>query len=232
MRTRILGCVAAALVLAVAVPARAQTPSVEEELLALINTSRGSKPVVMHAGLREVARKHAEAMATAGSLNHRRARQRIDSATPDRPEKGGPPDSGFTGTWCEVVGWEPAGADAGVARRFFADWRETGEDNRCMSNQDMTVVGIGVYERGNRWWATLEMAQDRTLPVAPKLTPRPAEALVQPAATAAPTDLAESRTSAAESSGFGPKEIAVAVFGFSVVPVLHFLRRRRKLARV
>ena len=155
------------------VPAHAQTPSAEEELLALINTVRGGKTVVMHAGLRDVARKHSEAMATAGSLNHRGAKARIDAATPDRPQSGGAPDSGFTGTWCEVVGWEPGGADAGVARRFFADWRETAEDNKCMTNKDMNVAGLGVYERGNRWWATLEMAQDTTPPAAPKTTTTP-----------------------------------------------------------
>jgi len=223
-----MSAVVAALALALVMPAaRAQTPSVEEELLALINTVRGGKSVVMHAGLRDVARKHSEAMASSGSLNHRRAKQRIDTATPDRPQEGGPPDPGFTGTWCEVVGWEPAGADAGVARRFFADWRETSQDNKCMSNPDMTVAGLGVYERGNRWWATLEMAQDRTLPLPVKNTPPPAAAVTRTATTAAPTDLAESRTSAADSSGLGWKEIAVAALGFSIVPILHTLRRRR-----
>ena len=235
MRMRAAAVALAGVALVLVIPAaRAQTPSVEEELLALINTVHAAKPIVMHAGLRDVARKHSEAMATAGSLNHRRAKQRIDSATPDRPQEGGPPDPGFTGTWCEVVGWEPAGADAGVARRFFADWRETAADNRCMSNTDMTVAGLGVYERGNRWWATLEMAQDATPPVPGKSTPPPAEAIARPTVTAAPTNLAESRTSATTSSGFGPKEIAVAVLGFSIVPILHFtrLRRQRKAARV
>jgi hypothetical protein len=173
-------------------------------------------------------------MATAGSLNHRRATARIDSAAPDPAQSGGPPDRGFTGTWCEVVGWEPGGPDAGVAERFFQDWRETDEDNRCMTNADVNVAGLGVYERGNRWWATLEMAQDTTPPAAtkPKATPDAAERLV-PHVTAAPTNLAESRTSATASSGFGPKEIAVAVLGFSIVPILHFVRvRRRKAARV
>src|SRR5207244_7256264 len=103
-----------------AVHARAQTPSVEEELLALVNTVRGGKVVVMHAGLRDVARKHSEAMATAASLNHRRAKARIDEAAPDRPQAGGPPDPGFTGTRCEAVGCEPGGPDPEPARRCSA----------------------------------------------------------------------------------------------------------------
>ena len=227
-------------VMAVAIPsARAQTPSVEEELLALINTVRGTRPVVMHAGLRDVARKHAEAMATAGSLNHRRAKARIDSATPDRPEEGGPPDHGFTGTWCEVVGWEPGGPDVGVARRFFGDWRETPEDSKCMSNQDMTVAGIGAYERGNRWWATLEMVQDTTppngTPAKPTATPRGATLVRTAPPTAGPTDLAESRSTAAGSSELPLREIGVSILGFSVVPILYTVRRRsarRRAARV
>src|SRR5258708_3531132 len=110
MRTRVAAAVIAGVVVAVVMPAaRAQTPSVEDELLALVNTVRGGRTVVMHAGLRDVARKHSAAMATSGSLNHRRAKARIDSAEPDRPQEVGPPDLGFTGTWCEVVGWEPTG---------------------------------------------------------------------------------------------------------------------------
>jgi hypothetical protein len=219
----------------VATAAHAQTPAAEDELLALINTVRGNNPLVMHAGLREIARAHAAAMATAGSLNHRRAKARIDSAQPDPPQSGGPPDNGFTGTWCEVVGWEPSGADAGVARRFFDDWRETAQDNSCMTNEHMTVAGIGVYERGNRWWATLEMEDDTTPPkasapatAAPSPAPHPsAAAATTPPSTPAPRDLAEARSTATSSSGLGWREIAVAVGGFMVVPVLHFLRRRR-----
>ena len=240
MRTRVAAAAIVGVVMAVAIPsARAQTPSVEEELLSLINTVRGTKPVVMHAGLRDVARKHSEAMATAGSLNHRRAKARIDAATPDRPEEGGPPDHGFTGTWCEVVGWEPGGPDLGVANRFFADWRETPEDSKCISNRDMTVAGIGVYERGNRWWATLEMVQDTTPPIAssakPTAAPRGASLVRTAAPTAGPTDLAESRSTATGSSGVGWREIGVSLLGFSVVPILYTTRRRsarRRAARV
>jgi len=239
MRTRPAAGAIVGIVMALAVPARAQTPSVEEELLSLINTVRGGNAVVMHAGLRDVARKHSEAMATAGSLNHRRAKARIDSATPDRPEESGPPDHGFTGTWCEVVGWEPSGPDAGVARRFFADWRETPQDNKCMSNSNMTVAGLGVYERGNRWWATLEMAEDTTppngKPVKPAATPRGITLVATAPPTAVPNDLAESRSTATGSSGIGWREVAVAAVGFSIVPILHGLRRRsarRRAARV
>ncbi len=239
MRARVAAAVIAGVFVAVVMPAaRAQTPSVEEELLALVNTVRAGRPVVMHAGLRDVARKHSAAMATAGALNHRRAKARIDSAEPD-PQEGGPPDRGFTGTWCEVVGWEPTGPDAGVARRFFADWRETPEDSKCMSNEDVTVAGLGVYERGNRWWATLEMVQDTTPPsgttAKPTSAPRGATLLRTAPPAAGPTDLAESRSAATGSSTIPWREIGVSVLGFSVVPVLYVTRRRsarRRAARV
>jgi hypothetical protein len=238
MPKRLAAIGAIGFLLAVAAPAHAQTPSVEDELLVLVNSAR-SRPVVMHAGLRQVARNHSAAMAVADSLSHRRAKARIDAAEPDPPEAHGAPDDGFTNSWCEVVGWEPAGADAGVAQRFFEDWRASAEDDACMTNSAMTVAGIGVYERGNRWWATLEMEDDRTPPgefaAVPASTPHSARTTTRTAAPAAASrpasNLTAARSTAAQAgSEFDWRELAVAVAGFCVVPILYTIRRRR-LAR-
>jgi len=216
----------------------AQTPSVEEELLALMNTVR-SPPVVMHAGLRAAARTHAADMAAADAISHAGARDRIYHAQPDPSQNTGPPDDGFTGTWCEVAGWEPAHADENIARRFFTEWRKKAEDNLCMTNERMTVAGLGVYERGPKWWATLLMVQDRT---PPKPEARPA---VAPTATPAVTPSAMSnQAGGSEASGasrsssstsnplpFGWREIAVSAAGLSVAPVTALLRRRRTRVR-
>jgi hypothetical protein len=162
---------------------------------------------------------------------------------PDPPEKNGPPDHGFTGTWCEVAGWEPAGTEAGTARRFFDDWIQSAQDNQCMTNTDTTVAGVGVYQSAGRWWATLEMVQDRTPPAegsASRLEtskPPAVGAAATPIVSRAPANAERSQSSGSEhvtesrgtqgaSSSFGLREILVAVAGFSIVPLLYAMRRR------
>jgi len=218
--------------------ALAQTPSVEVDLLALINTAR-SQPVVMHAGLREAARKHAADMAAADAISHAGARDRIYHAQPDPPQNSSPPDDGFTGTWCEIAGWEPVHADENVAGRFFTEWRKKAEDNVCLINERVTVAGLGVYERGPRWWATLLMVQDTTLPRRAPPTVAPTVRPVRPAPTAANQGQGAQALGAGSSSSstsnplpFGWREVAVSAGGLSVAPVTVLLRRRRSRVRV
>jgi hypothetical protein len=239
MTKRTVGLIALLLMVGAVAPfARAQTPSVEDQLLILINGARFNK-VVMHAGLRTSGRQHSAAMASSGSIGHASSRSRIYASNPDPAESNGPPDDGFTSTWCEVAGWEPAGAEEGTARRFFDDWIQSAQDNACMTNPATTAAGIGVYESSGRWWATLEMIQDRTPPRPPAVKPGATatpEVATSPAifgdenGTPAPSNLADSDQTSTITRGIGWKELAVAAGGFSVVPILSTLRRRRKKA--
>jgi hypothetical protein len=228
------------LVAVIAIPARAQTPSVEEQLLALINGPR-SHTIVMHAGLRAAARAHSASMASAGALSHKGAHSRIYSAAADPAEPGGGPDNGFTGTWCEVVSWEDVSADENVPRRFYDDWIKSTEDSSCMSNRAITVAGVGAYERAGRWWVTLEMVEDKTpplegaVPAAPtapvaSATPRATKPGAVPSSEShesGSSNVAAPSGARAKSSGITWQEVAVAAVGFSIVPLLGAMRRRR-----
>jgi hypothetical protein len=232
-----LVCVLASL----APSARAQTPSVEEQLLALVNGPR-SHTIVMHNGLRAAARAHSAAMASAGALSHQGAHGRVYNAAADPPEKYGGSDDGFTGTWCEVVSWQDVKTDENVARRFYDDWVKSTEDSSCMSNRGVTAAGIGAYERAGRWWVTLEMVEDKTpplegaVPAAPSAapvasgTPRATSPSAVPSSEShesGSSNVAAPRAVPAKSSGLTWQMVAVAAVGFSVVPLLGALRRRR-----
>lgn len=216
--------------------ARAQSTSVEDKLLELINGAR-SRPLVMHEGLRAAARSHAANMAAANRIDHSGARSRIYRSEPIPAERDGPPDNGFTATWCEVAGWEPANADENVAKTFFDAWQAKSEDSACMMSPAMTAAGVGMYQSGKKWWASLEVVQDRTRPrvagaaVVPRTTVSPTK---RPAASPRATsresssvgDLAASRDTRAAKPWFGWREAAVMVGAFMVVPILHTVRRR------
>lgn len=236
-----LAAVFAVLILATALVqrARAQSPSVEVKLLELINGAR-STPLAMHEGLRSQARSHAADMAAANRITHSGARSRIYRAEPIPAERDGPPDNGFTATWCEIAGWEPARPDENVAQTFFDAWQAKAEDRACMMSGSVTAVGIGMYQSGTKWWASFEAVQDTTRPPLPRPvfagSSRPKVAA--PRATATVTQSKRKTDSSSvgdltKSSGpsltpnFGWREIVVAVGAFMVMPLLHTMRRRR-----
>jgi hypothetical protein len=113
-------------------------------------------------------------MASDQELNHNGAAGRIGSAQPDPAEPNGAPDDGFTGTWCENVAYVRGADDSEVPQRIYKAWQDSPSHNRCMNNSTMTVAGVGMYYESstNKWWATLELAEDRTLP---GTTPQTAE---------------------------------------------------------
>jgi uncharacterized protein YkwD len=143
--------------------ASADTVSMEDQLLALINGGRGAA-LASHSGLRVAGRSHSRDMAAAGQWNHDGAAERIHNAQPDPYETNGPPDDGFTGTWCENVDQEWGGTADTIAQRIYDRWHASAEHLQCMTNPQMTVAGVGIYFDGTNYWATLELARDLTPP--------------------------------------------------------------------
>lgn len=184
------------LLVPVLVPAASGQSSVESELLSLINRGRPGDQLTAHSGLKIVARQHSQEMSSAGGLNHNGAAQRIQTAPPDPTESNGPPDDGFTGTWCENVAYVRGAPENEVAQRVYQGWTNSSSHNRCMNDSRMTVAGIGLYFDGNEtYWATLEAAVDETLPGSTPETPSPSpepaatpESTDDPAASAEPTE--------------------------------------------
>jgi len=165
MRRAVTACVAAIIVvLSAPRPAQASPASVEQQLLSLINEGRLATNLLMHQGLRSVARVHSQDMDKADGLNHHGAAGRFDRASPDPRETNGAPDDGFTGLWCENVAWVGGGEEKDVAKRMYDGWVASPPHDGCMNNLLMTVAGLGVYSRNGEWWATLEASQDLTLP--------------------------------------------------------------------
>lgn len=173
--------------------------SLEAELLALINDGRGSD-LLDHSGLRFMAEVHSKEMAREGDLNHDGAEGRINDAPPVPDESNGPPDDGFTGTWCENVAFVRSSPPEEVARRVYEGWTSSSSHSRCMNDQRMNAAGVGIYFDGDRtYWATLESVVDQTPPGSaaradptqeptPTATPTPTPTLAPtPAPTAAPT---------------------------------------------
>lgn len=161
------------LLVPVVVPAADGQASIESELLGLINGGRGSD-LTLHSGLRIVGRVHSQEMSEAGGLNHGGAEQRIREAPPDPSEANGPPDDGFTGTWCENVAYVRGAPEHEVAQRMYQGWTDSPPHNRCMNDGRMTAAGVGVFFDGETYWATLESSVDQTLPgSAPAPTPTP-----------------------------------------------------------
>lgn len=155
------------------------SPSIEYQLLGYVNGGRAGS-LTMHSGLVAAARAHARTIASAG-LSHSGALSRIRSAPPDPFEENGPPDDGFTGTWCENLAYVSGGSASDVAARIYNGWRGSPTHLRCMQDSDMTAAGIGVYYDGRTWWAVMEAMEDRTLPgsapAAVRATSRPAPAV-------------------------------------------------------
>ena len=178
-------------------PAQAQAAGIESEILSLINGGRSTR-AVMHSGLRVQARAHSQTMARRGGLTHAGAATRIQRAAPDPPEASGPPDSGFTGNFCENTGWVEGVSASAVAQQMIRMWRNSSTHRPCMYDTNglgTNVAGVGAYQDGDRWWVTLELVQDRTPPgsggetraAAPAAAAAPAPRPTPPPPTAPPT---------------------------------------------
>lgn len=179
--------------------------SVEAEVFRLVNGSRGSS-VSFHSGLQAAARGHSQAMASRGGLSHSGAASRIRSAPPDPPEANGAPDDGYNGRYCENVGYVGGVPEGSVAQRIYDGWRNSSSHYRCMTSHDMTAGGVGVYFDGSRWWVTLDLIKDVTLPgsrnaagAVTRRAPRPALPDAAPSPTAAPVAAAPIRPAATPS---------------------------------
>jgi hypothetical protein len=184
--------------------ARADTATVEQQLLSLVNSGRGAA-MASHAGLRVAGRGHSQDMAAVGYWNHDGAAERVRNAAPDPTESNGAPDDGYTGTWCENVAYESGGSESTIAQRIYDRWRSSSEHLACMSNGDMTAAGVGVYFDGTTYWATLEEARDLTPPngSAPP-PPRPAAPTPTPALHAGADGAAATQAPAEAPGGRSP----------------------------
>jgi len=155
----------------------AHASSYEAEIFSLVNGGRSSK-LTSDPGLQAAARAHSRNMAQNGSLSHAGAASRIGGAAP----------AGYTGTYCENVGYTN---DPDVAGDIYGGWRRSSSHNACMHDTRMTVAGVGVYhDKARDWyWVTMEFAQARrssssdnqpSQPRVPVSTPRPQAAQTTP----------------------------------------------------
>jgi hypothetical protein len=120
-------------------------------------------------------------MAQSGSLSHAGAASRIGNAAP----------AGYTGTYCENVGYTNR---PDVASFIYSEWRRSSTHNACMNDSRMTVAGVGTYQDGaGVWWVTMEFAQVRSSsssnnspPTVPVSTPTPQRRAIQRPQAAAP----------------------------------------------
>jgi hypothetical protein len=158
----------------------AHASSSEAEIFSLVNGGRSSK-LTSDSGLQAAARAHARQIAADGNLtssDHGGAASRIGNAAP----------SGYTGTYCENLGYTN---HHDVAGTIYNGWRDSATHNACMHDSRMTVAGVGIYNDGQFSWVVMEFAQVRQSsssnnpppqpavpvstprPQAPKATPRP-----------------------------------------------------------
>lgn len=183
---RVPAALASVLVITAAAVATSETPangsaSIENQVLAHINDAR-SDDLIVHSGLVAIARTHSQNMAANGDLYHGDWTGRILRAPPDPAEANGPPDDGFTTSWCENAAWadDPEGvmSESEVAAKLYETWKRSAPHHRCMVNPDVTVIGIGVYHQTDegRWWATLDAVEDETPPGGPATAPATAPA--------------------------------------------------------
>ncbi|HVE92541.1 MAG TPA: CAP domain-containing protein [Actinomycetota bacterium] len=166
--------------------------NVESLVLEKVNGGRsgiGRSPLRMHSGLRIKARGHSVNMASRGGLTHDGFRTRVDTATPDPVESNGAPDDGFYSAGfaaCENVAYTSASGwtDSQIAQKLYELWLySTSGHKQCMFDTasggpyGYTVTGIGVYfhSGSGRWYATMEVVKDRSLPSA-STTPTPTPA--------------------------------------------------------
>lgn len=174
---------------AVSLPAlpSANANSYEAEIFSLVNGGRSSK-LTSDSGLQAAARAHARQIAADGSLtssDHGGAASRIGGAAP----------SGYTGTYCENLGYTN---DPDVASTIYGGWKRSPGHNACMHDSRMTVAGVGTHTDGKYWWVVMEFAEVRRSsgsanpppqPAVPVTTPGPqTQATPRPQAAAAPVE--------------------------------------------
>lgn len=157
--------------------------TVEDALLELVNEGRPVNELIVHPGLRVLAREHSESLSKLDALSHLGAASRFEEAEPSPEEANGAPDDGFTDTWCENVAVARGGTADEVARLIYDGWKASPPHHECMMNPVTTVAGVGVHFDGHNWWATLDAVEDRTLPDAAPT----AEASLVPSTPAPPT---------------------------------------------
>lgn len=185
-------------------PARADGSTMEARILALINQGRsavGRAPLTMHAGLVSQARRHSKAMSALGQMTHDGAAGRIADALPVPAEANGPTDDGFTGAWCENVGWVEGASEDETVRILVDSWEASSPHRRCMFDEPragFNVIGVGLHRGPSGiWWGTLEIAKDTTPPgraaptsptakPAPVVAPKPAPVRTAPPPTPKP----------------------------------------------
>lgn len=158
--------------------AEAATASgVESAFVSILNQQRanlGKPKLVVHAGLRTIARNWSSTMASTNQFKHGDFSGRVKSASPDPAEGNGPPDDGFT-AWCENIAWNSlaqGATDQQVAQKFYDQWfASTSGHKECMLSQSpanfgQNVIGFGVYydSPDGRWYATADIVKDNTPP--------------------------------------------------------------------
>jgi uncharacterized protein YkwD len=159
--------------------ASAVDATTEDQILALINQGRqqmGLQQLVVHQGLRAVAREHSTNMVRAGYqahvINGDTLEGRLNRAAPDPVESNGPRDDGFrTGNENICCGYpspaqQPQGlAPTAGAQAAYDAWFHSPGHYANMFNRDINVAGIGVASFSNgRWFVTFIGAQDTTPP--------------------------------------------------------------------
>jgi uncharacterized protein YkwD len=185
----IAAAVAAAVIgaagLVVAPAAQADSAAVESILMEKINAGRatvGKPALLVHDGLREKQRGHAQSMSSTGALTHDGMVERHDTATPFPAESNGAPDDGFTGCMGENVAYASRSGrtDDAVAEGIYQGWYNSPGHKRNMfdeGNFGYTVAGLGVYEGSDgKVFAALLVAHDdttTTVTATPEPTPKP-----------------------------------------------------------
>jgi uncharacterized protein YkwD len=192
-----------AMVLAVSIftatsPASATAPSVEAQVMSMINAERTER-LVVHSGLLVAARAHSWDMSREGGLSHEGADERVNTAPPDPAEGNGAPDDGFPiASWCENVTYTSiANSESEAAKQLFQQWNKGGAHHRCMMETERNVGAVGVYYDGESYWATFIAEIDTTPPGGSPPPAKPAETKPKPddkpaaIASAAPRDVTE-----------------------------------------
>ncbi|HVE92934.1 MAG TPA: hypothetical protein VNE62_11655 [Actinomycetota bacterium] len=187
--------------------------AMDDYLIALVNQGRDD-PVqnpsgarwglALHMGLAPKARQHSRYMINTGRLSNDNLAVRVSTTDPDPFEANGPPDDGFTASYCENVAKTsriPSGVriDRRIVEDVYAAWRDSPGHRACMFDETASgysVTGAGFQEQtfadgDYAMWVTLTVVKDTTPgdyvpypPPSPTASPSPSPT---PTVTPAPT---------------------------------------------